>query len=118
MTEISMMTGTPKSWETLYKLREFTRTTGGLHELQVMQLKCWPLVITNATDSTCEFGYDTKTVIFKLSKLKGKKPKDFKKRLKMLAKATQELLGGEYEVLILSDKGKELYRGAQNIISS
>lgn len=111
MTETRIRVGAPdKQWEKLFQLRELTRSTGILHELQVVQLKMWPLVFTNATEAACEFHYDTKTVVFHLGKLAGKRPKNFQARLEHLTKATQQLLGDEYAVLINVD-GKEAFHG-------
>lgn len=117
MKEVKVQVGPDQAWQKLYELREFTRTTGGLHELQIKQLKYWPLVFLEVNSSECSFGFDTKLVIYKVSKFKDKKPKDFKQRLVLLVTATQKLLGDEYEVLVMSDKGKELYRGVPSTIA-
>lgn len=111
MAEARVRIGPDGQWQRLYALRDLTRKTGMLHELQVMQLKMWPLVFTNAKNASCEFGFETKQVIFKLDTLKGAKPKNFKARLEHLVKATQQLLGTEYAVTVMLD-GKKVHHGA------
>lgn len=103
--------GETDSWIKLMALRDLTRKTGALHESQVIQLKMWPLVFLNVKDSTCEFGFETKQVIYKTKKFAGRKPSNFKKRLEHLVDATQRLLGPEYGVVIMLD-GKKVHYGA------
>jgi hypothetical protein len=110
MKETKIRVGPDRQWEKLYRLREVTRTTGILHEIQVLQLKMWPLVFTNATESECEFNFETKAIVFDLKKLKGKRPENFKERLEHLTKATQQLLGDEYAVVI-NVNGKKVFHG-------
>ena len=109
-TVTSIATGPDRQWEALYRLRDVTRRLGVLSELQVRQLQMWPLVFTNATDSDCEFGFETQQVIFNLRKLKGPTPKDLKVRLQHLTKATQQLLGSEYGVVV-NIEGKKVFYG-------
>jgi hypothetical protein len=110
MKETKVRVGPDRQWEKLYQLRELTRRTGILHELQVLQLKMWPLVFTNATDSECEFNYETKAVVFNLKKLKGKLPANLQERLEHLTKATQQLLGDEY-VVVININSKKAFHG-------
>ncbi len=105
---IKVAVGPTKAWEKLYVLRETTRTTGMLIELQVTQLRAWPMAFLNVADSTCEFDFDGKRVIYNLTESKDKRPKDFKGRLRLLAQATQQLLGDEYSILINST-GKKVH---------
>jgi hypothetical protein len=103
--------GATDQWHQLDVRREVTRNTGILHESQVVNLKMWPLVFLNCTSSECHFNYETKTVIYKLTKLKGRKPANLLARYKHLVGATQRLLGEEYAVTIKLD-GKKVHHGS------
>lgn len=101
--------GPSLAWEQLMLLRDTTRRLGGLHELQMTQMKIWPLIFIGAKTSVAEFGYETKQVVYRLEGLK-KRPAKFQHRLEHLDKATKQLLGDEYLVTIMLD-GKQIYNG-------
>lgn len=84
----------------LMVLKGLTKTTGGLHEAQVLQLKYMPLIATHATKSEFTYNYDNKEIIFNLTEVKGPKPRDFKKRLQILSNNVKFLIGEEYRVVI------------------
>ncbi len=86
--------------EQLMVLREMTRTTGILHEAQVLQLKYYPLILTHATRSEFHYDFENAIVIFNLKETKGSKPKQWTKRMETLAEYTQTLLGKEYTIQV------------------
>lgn len=102
--------------EQLLLLKELTKTTGMLHEAQVLQLKLYPLVLTHAIRSEFQFNFDSKEVIFNLLETKGKAPKGLRTRLKLLVNYVHTLLGSEYKVTIKFKNRKILSRnGIKNV---
>lgn len=96
--------------EQLVLLRDLTRTTGVLHDAQVLQLKLWPLVaVPHATASEFVFNWEDKEIDFRM-KVKGKAPKDLQKRLESLDESVKFLLGDDYLVRVRF-QGKVVYRG-------
>lgn len=110
LKETKIRIGEDEGWTKLLQLKDLTSRTGMLHELQVMQLKMWPLVFLNAKNATTEFGYETKLVVYHVD-IEGRKPAKFKWRLEHLDKATKKLLGGEYSVVVNVNK-KQVYNGS------
>ena len=91
-------------------LREETRKTGFLTELQVKHLKLWPLIISDKiTKSEAKFIYEKNEVDFSLT-MTGKITKDFSKRFAALTQWVQTLLGEEYAVKIKVG-GKQVFKG-------
>lgn len=88
------------TYQQVLLLKDITRKTGCLHDTQILQMKIWPLVLTHATKTAFSFNSNKKIVIYNLREFKGKKPKDFNKRLSLLRKYTKDLLGEEYQVKI------------------
>jgi hypothetical protein len=90
----------------LMMLRGLTKTTGMLHEAQVLQLKHWPrIAIPHSTYSEFGFSHEKHVVEFRV-KTKGKAPKDLKLRLGGLAESVRDLLGPEYTVRVKDGKKK------------
>lgn len=110
MKEHKIQTGPPKDWETLYRLRDLTRRIGALHEIQINNLKMWPIVILNAREADCSFDYENKLLTYDIKSLDGPRPSEFKQRLKILEASVKQLLGDEYEVVIKFNKA----RGGKN----
>lgn len=86
--------------EQLMRLKELSRNSGALHELQVLQLKYLPLITTHATSSEFIFKHDSREIIFNIKETQGKVPNKFKKRLKVLCQYAKNLLGSEYKVVV------------------
>lgn len=86
--------------EQLMVLRDFTQKTGVLHEAQVMHLKYWFLMLTNATDFEIEFQPDSSKVIYRVLKTKGKKPENYNKNLNQLSEYVKFLLGTRYSTVV------------------
>lgn len=87
-----------ENFEQLMLLKSITKKTGGLHEAQVLQLKMYPLVLTHATKSEFSFDFNKKAIIFTITEVKGKTPKNIEERLDLLISYTKTLLGNEYSV--------------------
>ncbi len=102
-------------YEQLLLLKGMTAVTGILHEAQVMQLKYWPLMLTHAIKADFSYNFDNKEVIFNLAETEGRTPKDFKKKLGLLAKYTKTLLGDDYRIAVKLNN-KEIYsnKGVKN----
>lgn len=104
------MTNKKENVDELLVLREETRKTGFLTELQVKHLKMWPLIISEKVSKVeTRFSYEKNEVIFTLT-MTGKITKDFDKRFKALTQWTQTLLGEEYIVKVKVD-GKQVFKG-------
>lgn len=102
--------------EQLLLLKELTKTTGMLHEAQVLQLKIYPLVLTHAIRSEFQFDFNSKEVIFNLLETKGKAPKGLKERLELLVNYVHTLLGSEYKVIVKFKNRKIFSRnGIKNV---
>jgi hypothetical protein len=87
----------------LMKLKLVTQVTGALHEAQKLQLQYWPLIVLpHVKKTTFKFSFDNKELIFLIEDTHGRKPKDLRKRLKILVKMTKDLLGEEYTVKVLN----------------
>ncbi len=108
MAETRIKLDADPAWKKLYVLRDMTAMTGLLHEVQVKNLKMWPLVMLHAKEATCSFDYESKAVTFDIERIDKPRPKNFKARLQALTKATKMLLGADYAVLI-NLKGKEIH---------
>jgi hypothetical protein len=99
-------------YEQLMALKALTKETGVLHDAQVFQLKLWPLVMTHATKSEFTVDFDFKDIIFNITETKGKVPTQFTKRLKLLCKYTQNLLGEDWTVTVkLKNKPRYTLKG-------
>lgn len=84
--------------EQLILLKSLTNQTGILHEAQVMQLKYWFIGLTNASKFTIGFDPEKAKIIYKVSEIKGKPPKDIDKNLNTLTEYVKFLLGNKYSV--------------------
>lgn len=96
------------TWETLLLLRDLTKRTGILHEIQVGQLKMWPLVaFDNAT--TSEFSWDsTKKMVCFVIQTQGPAPKKMRARFTWLDQSVKALLGHEWGIKVAIN-GKEKF---------
>ena len=118
--------------EQLAELREMTRRTGQLHEIQVIQLKNWPLVVFAFAKSVTVRvvnhvereetkqpeeapSLDTpppapkpaklvQRVEFLVTSHKGKAQSNINKRVRALEVWVKELLGQEWKILVKIDK--------------
>lgn len=103
--------------EELIKLRELTRMTGLLTNVQIKQLKMWPQIVLAANDAEVEFDPDMRTLTVSISNLdydamKERAPLDdivtvFNRRMNKFNQCVKFLLGNEYAVSI-EMKGKRL----------
>lgn len=110
-------------WAQLGILRGLTRTTGVLHEAQVLQLKMWPRLAIPHAEST-EFGWDpiNRTIEFRARVARGQKPpRDLVKRLKGLDRSVKSLLGTDVVVrvkagtsVLFTSAGKKEKKGVRN----
>lgn len=107
----------PTAVQQIEMLKELTRTTGALHEAQVLNLKLWPLCVFDMA-STSEFTWDPelKSVTFTMSmpkKAKTPKLSVLKERVTILNKWVQALLGDEWMIHVkLAGK---TYNGSRKI---
>ncbi len=113
MAEARVKIGEESGWRKLYTLRDVTERTGILHELQVKNLKMWPLVMIHAKDATCAFDYETRTVTYDIGSIDKPKPKNFQERLEALGKAVKQLLGDSYGIVV-NLKGKKVFWSPPN----
>lgn len=97
------------SWEQLAALREVPNLAGGLHELQVTQLKMWAFVAAPHLRRH-EFDWDVegKTINYRFWFSKRKAPADFKKRLEALDRSIKSMLGEDWTVHVTAQK-KRIY---------
>lgn len=100
--------------EQLMILRGMTKATGALHEAQVLQLKMYPMVmLSNSVSSEFTFDWENRSVEFKVQ-TKGKRDKDFDKRMDCLDKSVKTLLGDEY-LVVVNINGKKKFTGARRL---
>jgi hypothetical protein len=111
----------PNTKQQLQMLREMTRLTGALHEVQVVNLKMWPLVLfTDAKTSSFTWDPDKKLVHVSLM-LKPRHPTRkqawWKERVGALSSWVHELLGDEWVTNVQIQNGKRptIYRGTRKI---
>src|ERR1700722_4114687 len=96
--------------EELAILREVTRNTGALHEIQVKHLKLYSVIISDKiTKTEIKYNFAKKEIIFELM-LKSKIKQDSEKRFQSLSQWTQDLLGTEYKIFIVI-KNKIVFTG-------
>lgn len=97
-------------------LREMTRTTGILHEAQVLQLKYWPLLAaTHAKTAVPQVDVTKKICDFQIRLNKDiKPPADYDARLQKLDEAVKWLLGGDWTVRI-KIKNKIMFRSGPTV---
>lgn len=93
----------------LIALRELTRMTGKLCDVQIQQLKMWPRVILCANNADVEFDPEQYTLIVNISdldyevmKLESTKNlvEAFHLRMTRFAQSVQFLLGTDYSIFI------------------
>jgi len=95
-------------------LRKMTELTGQVYELQLTNLKIWPLVVLNMAKNEVRLDTDKKEVLFIVTpKTKGKRPPDLKKRCFYLDGAVRMLLGRDWLVVVQIGK-KQIYRGEKD----
>ena len=99
------------TWEKLLLLRDLTKRTGILHEVQVEQLKMWPLIaFEHATNSEFTWDNTTKNVCFSI-KTEGASPKKMNERFNWLDQAVKALLGPEWAIKVKIN-GKEKFQSS------
>ena len=89
-------------WEQLKLLQAFSRTTGALHEAQILQLKAWPRVaFAKLIKHEVTWNIVTKKVIFNVYlQEKIKVLKEFTTRCRVLSTNVKEMLGDDWAVRI------------------
>lgn len=92
-------------WEQLAHLSGLTKTTGVLHEAQVLQLKYWPYVMAPHAKSIETVVFQEKKEVRFVLKL-GKKapPSDFQARLDALDRSVKTMLGYDWQVVVQEDR--------------
>jgi hypothetical protein len=103
MDEVKIKAGVDPKLEKLFFMRELTKRTGILHEIQVMNLQSWPMVYTNATKLTCNFSFEDKLVVYDFLKV-GPKLTQMADRFLHLEKSVKMLLGDEYSIQVFYKK--------------
>ncbi len=102
---ISVPVGPSDIVQKLMVARDLTRRSGIMVELQVQQLRLWPLAVLGAKSSECDFDFDTKRVYFKINGFEGgEPPADLTQRLNNLRECVQFLLGPEYVIQVKNDR--------------
>lgn len=92
--------GPDKNLEAIMVAKDLTRRTGILTEIQIVQLRMWPLAILNAESSECSFDYEKRILKFKISGFDGERPTDLAERLVNLRRCIKFLLGPEYKIQV------------------
>jgi hypothetical protein len=93
-----------ENWKTLLELRRVTELTGEVHDLQIFQLKMWPLVAApNATGHTARLDIPNKTLSYLWEMGKRKRTKDWKKRVGGLVSSSQSLFGSSWTVIVIEN---------------
>ncbi|NBT57436.1 hypothetical protein EBT16_01505 [bacterium] len=96
------------TWEQLMLLRDLTKRTGVLHEIQVTNLKLWPMIaFTHAQTSEFTWDVDKHNVTFSLT-TKGASPKSMRARFDWLDQSVKALLGPEWGITV-NMNGKEKF---------
>lgn len=96
-------------------LKGLTSTTGVLHDVQVVNLRQWPLmIIPDSTKAEVEFDFKFKLVTYKVKRSKKAKIKDLDVRMDTLAKYTRTLLGDEYQIAVYVNNGL-IFSSEQNV---
>lgn len=88
-------------WEQLYLLREMTKTTGGLFEAQILQLKMWGRLAAPHQDNV-EFTWSNdrkkdKSITYN-SRGEGSPPDNHSEILAGLDRSVKDLLGSDWAV--------------------
>lgn len=104
----------------LMQLRALTGMTGQIYSAQVKQLEYWPLLAvphakrSEVTFETNEEGGDRRVYVAFTVDSRKKAPKNVQRRLKILEKNIQWLLGNSWKVIV-SFGGKIVYRGTRKV---
>ncbi len=86
-------------------LRGLTKSTGILHEAQVLNLKYWPrIALPHSIDSVCAYDAENKIVEFRMKFGKKKPPSNLKTRMQGLSRSVKDLLGPEHSIVIKDGK--------------
>ena len=103
--------------EQLMALKALTRTTGCLHEAQILQFKLWPFVLYPKIKVKYELQIDQdgKAVTY-LLKFPGKVPASLPEQLKGLEEAVQWLVGAEW-LLTVKVGSKRVFQGERRVES-
>lgn len=89
-------------WTQLRLLRDLVRSTGALHEAQVVQLKYWPRVaMPTSTSSEFSYHHDTRTLLFRVALSRWRRiPRDQEARLRGLDRSVKDMLGADMSVRV------------------
>lgn len=106
-------------WVQLRMLRDLTRSTGALHEAQVLQLKYWPrIALPNSVESAFEYDHVQRSIVFRVRERKRRWRDRLKRlpaateRLRGLARSVQDLLGDDMSVRVEREDGKPIFEHA------
>jgi len=95
-------------------LRKMTELTGQVYELQLANLKMWPLVVLDMAKNEVRLDTDKKEVLFIVTpKTKGKRPAGLKAKCSYLDTAVRMLLGRDWLVVVQIGKS-QIYRGEKD----
>ena len=97
-------------------LKGLTRTTGVLHEAQIIQLKYWAVFLFPKVKFEIRIDQDTRSVEYDFL-FSGKSPSKLNEKLVSLEECLQWLLGTEWLLTVLA-KGKRVYRGTRKIAAA
>ena len=109
------------NFDKLMALRDMTKRTGIIYELQMVQLKNWPYVVFDVTDNLILPDDHKRILSFDLTfKPTKKKPKGYKKYLKERSEILEgwvwQILGGEWKVKIRNHDTKDwVFQGERAI---
>jgi len=106
-----MLESSADSMAQVIMLRDLFRRTGALHEIQVQNLKIWPLLAFPMAATIATVDIEGHIVSFDLSIPKGKRlPKDVNARCRGLHESVQFLLGRDFQTRVLRG-GKLIFTG-------
>ncbi len=102
--------------DTVAQLRDVFRLTGVIQEMQVRNLRIWPvLAFPMCRSVTTNIDLDKRSITFELLLSKGRRlPDDVRARGKGLHRSVQYLLGKDFEIRILNGKGKAIFYGKRS----
>lgn len=107
-----------EAWEQLMRLRDLTRRTGMLHELQMKQLKIWPRVFFDCDKHELTYDCDAKIVTITLVTKAALAFRDLERRIKALEDCIHTMLGPDWALLLWAKEGRKrlrpLYQGVRS----
>lgn len=86
--------------EGLFLLADLTRRFGALHEVQVENLKKWPLIYLDVKNSQCEYHHESRKLYFTVGPFNNGKPDRLNDQLVFLEKSCKFLLGSDVRIAV------------------